>query len=170
MEDGTGRGLIPASRQGSPGGRSWTPGVPARLTSRDLVATTAGAERKPAAWIVRRVSALLSHYFRPGDADAVRAVAERDWVIALADLPGWAVERACDEAALESLSRPTPAAVRKATLKLVEPYGAELTKRKAAAEEAEAERQRRLPSPERRAEIARELGLAVKTMPKGGAE
>jgi len=95
-------------------------------------------------------------------------LAERDWVMALRSLPGWAVERALDEMAWESTHRPTPAAVRKRAEQLQGHYTAELIRRKRADEEAEEERNRVIPSAERKAEIAAELGLSVHKMPKGG--
>jgi len=113
--------------------------------------------------IVREVSGLLSHFFRPGEADEVRAVAEKHWVMALSDLPGWAVKQALDETAVESTVRPTPAAVRKRAIQHAEPYSRELTKRKAAEEEPP----RVEPSEESKARIA---ALVRGVVGRGGSE
>jgi len=144
-----------------------TPGVALEMTTATLE-TLANDAPKPSGWIVRRVGALLSHFFQPGSDEEIRMLAERDWVMALRSLPGWSVERALDEMAWESTRRPTPAAVRQRAEQLLGHYTAELIRRKRAEEEAEEERNRVIPSPERKAEIAAELGLAIHKMPKGG--
>lgn len=131
--DGDRQLSIPASRTGLQSGTRLTPGVPARHSVTELASLTTDATRPSAGWIVRRVSALLSHFFQAGAADEVRTLAERDWVLALGSLPEWAVSRACDEAAMESLHRPVPAAVRLAALRLTAPYEAELNRRRAVA-------------------------------------
>lgn len=109
---------------------------------------------------------MLSLYWRDDVPDDERLMVLRNWINVLGDLPGWAVMQACADWIAANEKRPTPAAIRENTQRLLKPYREEGLRRYGPAPEPEPKGERI--TKERAAEIMAEYGF--KRMPKGVEE
>ena len=93
-------------------------------------------------------------------------MAQRDWVNALKGIPGWAVERALDELAVESKNRPTPAAAREKAREHLRFYTDEIEARKTA-EALPPPREAPEDEKARVQDMLKTWGSRLRTVPKG---
>lgn len=116
--------------------------------------------------VLKRLRYVLSLYWKPDDGPKAEAARLAEWDRALADLPGWALQRALDAWARDGKRRPYPAEIRELAQNQIAPVAAELSRRKNAERAREAdmieEPRRRHKSLECRADrlnnMQRELG------------
>ena len=87
--------------------------------------TVSSADTLPkATWLVARVEALLSIYYRPELSEEADLLATMTWIDVLKDVPQSALEQAFGEWERNEERRPTPAGIRKRALARVQQHEA----------------------------------------------
>lgn len=91
---------------------------------------------------LKRVNAVLGLYFDPDFDAETRALVRQEFVVALANYPDWAVQRAFDRWVADMRRRPSPGEIVILVQRELKPIADELARRRKHADEAEEERRR----------------------------